>query len=143
MNTQTTTTSKRVYLLITCLCLSFLLSQCFLTQDSTTVVYGIITNQNGQPVDSILVTIKGVDGFKYERLKEVYSGEDGSYELVVDVPRKYGSANVVVPFGSYDNPKYERNYKGKKTSKNDQFTNNCCKASIGDKTKYDFQLIPR
>ncbi|WP_215232316.1 hypothetical protein [Dyadobacter linearis] len=134
---------KRIWLLITALSLSFLLSQCFLTQDRTTVVYGTITDQNGEPVDSILVTIKGVDGFKYERLKEVYSVEDGSYELVVDVPRKYGSANVVVPFGSYDNPKYERNYQGKKTSKNDQLTNNCCKASIGDKTKYDFQLIPK
>ena len=119
------------------------LSGCGLFTDRTTVVYGTIIDQNGKPVDSIMVVIKGAQGFKYERLKEVYSGKDGSYELVVDVPRKYGSANVTVPFGSYDNPKYDKNYKGKRTSKNDQFTKDCCAASIGNKTKYDFQLMPK
>jgi hypothetical protein len=143
MNTQTTTTAKRMYLLITCLCLSFLLSQCFLTQDRTTVVYGTITDQNGQPVDSILVLIKGARAFRYETLLQVYSGEDGSYELVVDVPRRFSSANLIVPFGSYVNPKFQKNYKGKKTFKNDQFTTGCCSVLIGDKTKYDFELIPR
>ncbi|KAA0991871.1 carboxypeptidase regulatory-like domain-containing protein [Dyadobacter aurulentus] len=132
-----------IRLFFICVCLTFLLSHCFLKQDRTTVVYGTITDEKGQPVDSILVVIKGAQGFKYERLKEVYSGKDGSYELVVDVPRKYGSANVTVPFGSYENPKYDKNYKGKRTFKNDQFTKNCCSASIGNKTKYDFQLIPK
>ena len=123
--------------------LSFLTDSCFLKQDRTTVVYGKITDEKGQAVDSILVSINGVKGFLYEPLKEVYSGSDGGYELVVDVPRRYGSANVIVPFGSYDNPKYDKNYKGKRTLKNDQLTKNCCTTQIGEKTKYDFQLISK
>ncbi|KAA0991872.1 hypothetical protein [Dyadobacter aurulentus] len=132
---------KTTFILLACL--SFLLTGCFLKQDRTTVVYGTITDEEGQPVDSILVVIDGVKGFKYERLKQVYSGEDGGYELVVDVPRKYGSADIGIPFGLVDNPKYEKNYKDVNVEKNDKRTRNCCTASIGNKTKYDFQLIPK
>jgi len=123
--------------------IGLLVNGCFLKQDRTTVIYGIITDQNGQPVDSILVMINGVQGFKYETLKQVFSNKDGKYELVVEVPRKFGSADVVVPFGLSDNPKYQTNYIGKKTYLDDKFTKTCCNASIGQKTKYDFQLIPR
>ncbi|MCE7060923.1 hypothetical protein [Dyadobacter sp. CY343] len=119
------------------------LSGCGVFTDRTTVVYGTITDQNGEPVDSILVSIDGVKGFMYETLKEVYSGKDGSYELVVEVPRKYGSVNVLVPFGSFDNPKYDMNYKDVNVKKNEIATRNCCSASIGNKTKYDFRLIPK
>jgi hypothetical protein len=124
-------------------CITLLLYGCFLKQDRTTTVYGTITDQNGLPVDSILVVIDGVRGFKHENLKEVYSTGDGSYELLVEVPRKYGSLDVSIPFFPVENAKYDKNYKGKKTYKNEQFTKNCCSASIGQKTKYDFQLISR
>ena len=140
---QTINKMKTIRRLLICLCLTFSLSHCFLKQDRTTVVYGTITDERGQPVDSILVAIDGVKGFKYETLKQVYSGADGSYELVVDVPRKYGSANILIPFGLVDNPKFERNYEGFSLEKNDKPTRNCCTASIGNKTKYDFQLIPK
>jgi hypothetical protein len=143
MNTQTTNPRKRIRLIISALALSFLLSRCFLTQDRTTVVYGTITDQNGEPVDSILVSVDVGRAFKYETLMQVYSGEDGSYELVVDVPRKYRLAYLNIPPDSYDNPKYDKSYKGLRTYKNGQFTEHCCSASIGNKTKYDFQLIPR
>jgi hypothetical protein len=123
--------------------LVFLLTGCFLKQDRTTVVYGTITDQNQEPVDSIMVQVDGVQGFKYETLKQFYSDENGNYELVVEVPKKYGSVNVLVPFGSSNNPKFQKNFKGKKTYRNEKFTSNCCSAAIGQKTKYDFQLIPR
>jgi hypothetical protein len=57
---------------------AFLLNSCFLKQDRATVIYGTITDQNHQPVGSILVSIDGVKGFSYETLKEVYSDEDGN-----------------------------------------------------------------
>ncbi|MEO6283356.1 MAG: hypothetical protein ABIN80_03430 [Dyadobacter sp.] len=123
--------------------LTFLLTSCFLKQDRTTVIYGTITDQNQQPVDSIMVLVDGTKFLAHERLNEVYSDENGNYELVVEVPKKYGSVDVVVPFGLVDNPKYDKSYKGKKSYKNDQFTKNCCHASVGQKTKYDFQLIPK
>ena len=123
--------------------IGFLVNGCFLKQDRTTMIYGTITDQKGQPVDSITVMLSGFQGFKYEILKQVYSDDSGRYELVVEVPSKFGSADVSVPFGSKLNPKYQKYYKGKTSHKNDEFTNNCCSASIGQKTKYDFQLIPR
>jgi hypothetical protein len=123
--------------------LVFLLTSCFLKQDRTTVIYGTITDQNQQPVDSILVLVDGTKFLTHEQLKQVYSDENGNYELVVEVPKKFGAVNVLIPFGSSINPKYQKNYKGKKTFRDDKFTSNCCSASIGQKTKYDFQLIPR
>jgi hypothetical protein len=123
--------------------LAFLLTGCFLKQDRTTVIYGTITDKNQEPVDSILVLLDGVKGFKYETLKQVYSDEAGNYELVVEVPKKYGSVNILIPFGSMTNPKYQKNYKDFTLRKNDVATNNCCFATVGQKTKYDFQLITR
>jgi hypothetical protein len=62
---------------------------------------------------------------------------------VIDVPKKFNSVDIVIPFGIDINPKYQNNYKGNHVRKNDAATNNCCIASIGEKTKYDFQLIPK
>jgi hypothetical protein len=123
--------------------LVFLITGCFLKQDRTTVIYGTITDQNQQPVDSILVLVDGTKFLTHEQLRQVYSDENGKYELVVEVPKRFGSTNVIVPFGTLNNPKYQKNYVGFKLYKNDKATNNCCSASVGQKTKYDFQLIPR
>ncbi|KAA0991870.1 hypothetical protein [Dyadobacter aurulentus] len=119
------------------------LSGCGLFIDRTTVVYGTITDQNDQPVDSILVVIDGVKGFKYETLKQVYSGEDGSYELVVDVPKRFSSTNIIIDTSPIDTAGSERPFKRIRIEKNGNRTSNCCFASIGEKTKYDFQLIPK
>jgi hypothetical protein len=124
-------------------CLALLLSDCFLKQDRTTTIYGTITDQNGQPVDSILVTVDGVQGFKYETLKQTYSSEEGKYEIVLEVPKKYYSTNTVIPFSTSENPKYTKHYLGKNVFLNGIKTSNCCSAGIGEKTKYDFQLIPK
>jgi hypothetical protein len=123
--------------------LIFQLSGCFLKQDRTTVVYGSITDQKGQPVDSILIILKGVQNLKYDSLGASYSNTNGEFEILQDVPKKYTTVNVVIPFGSYTNPNFQKNYKSYKIYKNDQQTNNCCTAVIGQKTKYNFELVPR
>jgi hypothetical protein len=123
--------------------LALLLSGCFLKQDRTTTIYGMITDQNGQPVDSILVTFSGVQDFKYEQLKETYSDENGSYEMVVEVPKRYSSALGNIPYSSKKNPKYMRAYSDFYSKKNGVSTGSCCFASVGEKTRYDFQLIPK
>jgi hypothetical protein len=123
--------------------LALLLSNCFLKQDRTTTIYGTVTDQNGQPVDSILVIVEGVQDFRYDRLKETFSHIDGRYEMVVEVPKHYSSVIVNVPYGKSENPKYMRDYVDFFVSKDGAKTNNCCSASVGRKTKYDFQLIPK
>lgn len=125
-------------LLVTCS-----LSSCFLKQDRTTTVYGTITDQNGKPVDSIMVIAQGTRYLTFETLNHTYSDRNGYFEMVMDVPKKFGTLDLVIPFYPTKNPKYQNNYKGKHTTKNDVRTNNCCTASIGKKTKYDFQLIPK
>ena len=87
--------------------------------------------------------VQGIAFLKYESLKQVYSDKQGKYELVLDVPKKFNSVNVGIPFGLTDNPKYENNYSGNYIWKNDESTNNCCLAPIGEKTKYDFKLIAK
>lgn len=124
-------------------CVTFILYGCFLKQDRTTTVYGTIIDEHQQPVDSILIMVQGLRYLTFETLNEVYTDEKGNYEVVTEVPKKFGSINVTVPFLLKENPKYQRNYKGKKSFKDGTATNNCCTASVGEKTKYDFQLIPK
>jgi hypothetical protein len=119
------------------------IASCFLKQDRTTVVYGSITDQKGQPVDSILVMASGLKFYNGTVLSETYSSSTGEFELVVEVPKKYSAINVEIPFLPVRNAKFEANYVGFKIQKDDKSTNNCCVASIGKKTKYDFQLIPK
>jgi len=122
--------------------ITFLVTACFLHFNRTTTVYGTITDHNGDPVDSILVILAGTKFLTYEALKQVYSDKNGKYEIVAEVPKKFGSTDVVVPFGN-DNRKFEKNYKGTHATKNDKATGNCFSAIIGKKTKYDFELIPK
>jgi hypothetical protein len=122
-------------------CLALLLSDCFLKQDRTTTIYGTITDHNGQPVDSILVIVDGVQGFKYETLKQTYSDEEGNYEMVVEPARRYSGVNSGIPFDTFENIKFMRSYRDYFSKKNGIRTGTCCLATIGEKTRYDFQLI--
>jgi hypothetical protein len=124
-------------------CLALLLSDCFLKQDRTTTIYGTITDQTGQPVDSILLRVRGVTGLKYDKLKEFYSNQNGGYEIMLDVPKEYSSLSIAIPFSNSLNPKFTNQYLGHYVFRNDVKTNDCCYAELGEKTKYDFQLIPK
>src|SRR5215217_6165575 len=126
--------AKRIFHILVHLALIIQLSSCFLKQDRTTTVYGTITDQNGKPVDSILVIFKGVQGFKYDSLARSYSNSKGEFETLLEVPKKYHTMNVVIPFGNSINPKFQQNFKDYRIYKNDNHTNNCCTASIGQKT---------
>ncbi|MCF2489720.1 hypothetical protein [Dyadobacter sp. CY347] len=119
-----------------------LLSSCFLKQDRTTTVYGTITDQNGVPVDSILVIISGLKFHYSTDLSKVYSDGNGNYNVLVDVPKNFTAVDVIIPSLS-ENAKFMKIFSGYRIKKDDNITNNCCTASIGRKTKYDFQLIPK
>ena len=135
--------AKRIFHILMHFALIIQLNSCFLKQDRTTTVYGTITDQNGAPVDSIMVIVQGMHLLSFESLKETYSDKNGKYEMVIDVPKKFSAIDVTVPYFFTENFKFFKYYNGKKTTKNDVSTSNCCIASIGEKTKYDFQLIPK
>ena len=143
MQSILTISVKGVFYIIAHFIMIIQLNSCFLKQDQTTTVYGTITDQNGEPVDSILVLASGVEFNRETTLKEAYSDKNGYYEMVVDVPKKYHSASSLIPALPIKNPKFERFYSGYDIQKNGKSTNNCCIAPIGEKTKYDFQLIPK
>lgn len=120
------------------------LTNCLYKQDRTTVIYGTITDQNQQPVDSILVTLEGIAPIShFKTLKTVYSDSLGNFEIVAEVPKKYSQTSVGVPWWPIENPKFQKYFKGFKIHKNDEPINDCCSAIVGEKTKYDFQLIAK
>ena len=135
--------AKRFFQILVHIALIVQLNSCFLKQDRTTTVYGTITDQNGEPVDSILVMMTGLKFHSATVLQEVYSDKNGKFEIVTEVPKKFSAINVEVPFLPVKNPKFENHYDGFGVKKDGVSTNDCCTASIGEKTKYDFQLIPK
>jgi hypothetical protein len=122
---------------------TFLLNSCFLKEDRTTVIYGTVTDEHKNPVDSILVLMSGMKFLDYEDLKTVYTDKQGHYELVVEVPKKFNPVNVVIPALPIENAKFLRMYKAYHVLKNDMAAGTCCYASVGEKTKYDYQLIAK
>lgn len=101
--------------------------------DRTTVVYGKVYDQNHQPVDSIKVLVSGLKLNGVYDLKSTYTDENGDYEIVLEVPRKFGNINVMIPYGM-DNPKYEKMYRHAKLMNEQNIR------MIGKKTEWNFQL---
>jgi hypothetical protein len=112
-------------------------------EDRTTVIFGTVLDQSQQPVDSIMVTISGVRSFHSEVIQSTYTDKDGHFELVTDVPRKYVAVNAGIPYFPLENPKYQEHYQIGKVFQNTRQTANCCNAPIGEKTQWDFELIPQ
>jgi hypothetical protein len=134
--------AKFLFLLAAPIFLMLLANSCKMG-DRTTVIYGKVTDQNNEPVDSILVTASGLWYLNIEVVKEIYTDENGDYELVIEAAKKYTALDIVIPYVPVENPKFQWNYDVDKVFKNDVRTNNCCMASIGGKTKWDFQLKPK
>jgi hypothetical protein len=123
--------------------LSLCFTSCFLKQDRTTTVYGTITDENGQPVDSILILATGLEWWYSTKLHSTYSDGNGNYEVLIEVPKKYDALDVTIPAYSEGNEKYYTQYKVKNILMDGKRVSSCCTASIGSKTRYDFELRPR
>ena len=103
--------------------------------DRTTVVYGKVYDLSQQPVDSIKVLLSGSNLRGVFSLKSTYTDENGDYEILLEVPRKFADIDVNIPYG-LDNPKYEREYSQSKDIKGQK------RPMVGKKTQRDFQLVP-
>ncbi len=102
--------------------------------DRTTVVYGKVFDENQVPVDSILVQLRGAKMTGSIELKSTYTDENGDYEIALEVPRKFGQINVVIPYGNY-NPDFGKIY-SQATDIGGQ-----SRPMIGKKTQWDFKLL--
>lgn len=103
--------------------------------DRTTVVYGKVFDENHLPVDSIKVLLSGSRLKGSVDLKSTYTDENGDYEIALEVPRKFGEIDVIIPYGR-DNPKLEKIYRqatdvGQRPPR------------IGKKTQWDFKLLAK
>jgi hypothetical protein len=134
---------KPLITMVFALLLIFLLSCDKDKGERTTSIYGRVTDQNQQPVDSIMVEVDGMRNLDSEELKYTYTDEDGNYELVLEVPEKYISINVLIPYLPIRNPKFQERYKVEKIFKNGQQTSSCCISSVGEKIQWDFELMPQ
>jgi hypothetical protein len=102
--------------------------------DRTTVVYGKVFDENQVPVDSILVLLSGAKLTGSIELKSTYTDENGDYEIALEVPRKFGQINVIIPYGDY-NPKFGKIYRQATDVKGQR------PPMIGKKTQWDFKLL--
>jgi hypothetical protein len=129
---------------------SILLTPAFLSQGCRdkeiarlTTVYGKVTDQAGQPVDSVTILFSGIKGVSGGvPIQETLTDLNGSYELVVDVPRKYHSASIA---SSLDFEPLRSMYSSQNRLiyENDVQKASCCFVTIGEKTKYEFVLLPK
>ena len=103
--------------------------------DRTTVVYGKVFDENQIPVDSILVLLSGSRLKGSIDLKSTYTDENGDYEIALEVPRKFGEIDVIIPYGR-DNPKLGKIYR--QATDVDQLP-----PRIGKKTQWDFKLLAK
>jgi hypothetical protein len=104
--------------------------------DRTTIVYGNVYDENQQPVDSIMVMVSGLKLKGAFELKSTFTDENGDYEIVLEVPRTYGSVKVNIPYLPR-NTKFEEKYKIRDR------IGPSSKPMIGKKTQWDFQLEPK
>ncbi|MPR34471.1 hypothetical protein [Salmonirosea aquatica] len=106
-----------------------------------TTVYGKVTDQAGQPVDSVTIGMQGYEGWLGGLpIDKVYTNQKGEYELVVDVPLRYSYAGVQLNF---EYRSLLDSYYDWLIYKNDVKTGDCCIVTMGGKTKYDFTLLPK
>ncbi len=104
----------------------------------TSTAYGRVTEIGGSGLDSISVIFVAVKLASEKRLLRVFTDKDGNYSGTVDVPKGYGSLDVLIPGNG--NPKYTDVYRDYDIYINGNKTKECCPAEIGGKTQYDFKL---
>lgn len=120
--------------------LALLIASCGPLINRDTVVYGLITDEDGEPVDSISVSIYGSKGFSGgSPIGQAYSNKQGFYEIEVDVSNEWWSANVGVDFNSI---RLWRLYESYESTRNQTAGGSSDRGvSIGLRTRYDFKLI--
>ncbi|WP_247235525.1 carboxypeptidase-like regulatory domain-containing protein [Telluribacter sp. SYSU D00476] len=112
-------------------CISFL--------DRTTTVYGRVTDDSQQPIDSLEVELSGVFTFGGGLpLATTYTDSEGNYKITYKVPKDFSRGNVfIIPSGKkFD--KYKREYL---IYVDGNLTSSCCRIPIGTSKNYDFLLL--
>nr|WP_295929007.1 hypothetical protein [uncultured Dyadobacter sp.] len=104
--------------------------------DRTTVVYGKVFDENQVPVDSIMVLLSGSKLTGSIELKSTYTDENGNYEIALEVPRKFGQINVIIPYGDH-NPKLGKIFRQATDIQGQR------PPMIGKKTQWDFKLLAK
>lgn len=101
--------------------------------ERTTHIYGKVIDQNQQPVDSILVVVSGSNlSPNTLDLASTYTDENGNYEILLEVPKKYLSLSIFIPYDELNNPKYsDYTFKSQTNGSN---------PLIGKKTQWDFEI---
>ena len=113
-------------------------------EDRTTVVFGTVKDDVGRPIEGIEMVLygeKGVLGSRATLLKTIRTDATGNYNITADIPKDYHSGNILCNF--FNDPKIGQIYD---STKGDIFFNKslsqeCCRASVGQKSQYDFILV--
>ncbi|NIJ53076.1 hypothetical protein [Dyadobacter arcticus] len=119
------------------------LASCGPLLNRVTVVYGLITDEDGQPVDSVLVEMYGGRAISVSgSIGEAYSNKQGFYEIEVDVSHEWWVAKVGIPFYSFENKKPLKPFKSYESTRNQtKPSSGESGLTMGLRTRCDFKLI--
>lgn len=92
-----------------------------------------VVDQNQEPVDSIMVVVSGSNlSPNTADLAATYTDKNGDYNILLEVPKKYLTLSVFIPYDGLNNPKYS-DYTLKSQTKGSN-------PLIGKKTQWDFEI---
>lgn len=112
--------------------------------DRVTHIYGVVTDTNAEPVEGVKILIMGYRTLSLARLdelKHVFTDKEGKYSVTVEPGKRHSSVDVVNQY--FNDDKLNANYESYISTKNGQHITHCCPADIGQKTEYNFTLLPR
>lgn len=135
---KTNKIKKCLWISALCLFVIFVLQGCSIFSDRTTSVYGTITDENGQPIDSIEVEVYGgkLNGFYH--MATTLSDSTGHYEIVLEVAGKFTKLECLIPPNSSGNVKYQNGYSGYEIFKDGKSAG--FSIEKGEKNNVDFHL---
>lgn len=101
--------------------------------ERTTHIYGKVVDQDQQPVDSIMIVVSGSNLSSHTLdLASIYTDDNGDYDILLEVPKKYLTLSIFIPYDELHNPKYS-DYTLKSQTKGSH-------PMIGKKTQWDFEI---
>lgn len=113
-------------------------------RDRVTHIYGVVTDVNLQPVENVQILIKGyriASLAQMDRLKTVVTDKDGKYSVTVEPEKRHSHVQVINQY--FVNYQLQAKYESYYPMMNGQHISHCCPAPIGQKTEYNFTLLPR
>ena len=113
-------------------------------ESRVTIIYGKVTDTSQQPVEGVKILIMAYRKGTLAQgnvLETLLTDNSGNYTVTVEPGKQYSTIDVINQY--FNNPNLNDKYSSFIAIKDGQSIQQCCPANIGQKTEYDFKLIPK